>query len=94
MSTKIESLSSLDGFESPCHHQLKLDKKAKKLPNTQSNGTLETKDTQTEQGHVWNDRFGFKVQRAAKVEYEWAIEKHNVPHALFFHNTRSLTIGV
>ena len=40
-----------------------------------------------EQGHEWNDPFGFKIEGSAKAQYEWLQERITVSNALLFSST-------
>ena len=87
----IETLSSLNGDESPHHREHKLKRGMKRKSDAASNNTQDTtslgRETLAEQGHDWNEKFGFKVERPAKVEYAWLQEKINVANALLFSLT-------
>ena len=92
-----DSCSSLDGYESPHHKQYKLDRKSqylcqrkrsmKRKCDSESISVGGTQADGMEQGHEWNEQFGFNVERPAKVEYEWLKEKINVASALSFSLT-------
>ena len=83
-----ETCSSLDGNESSHHNRHKLQKRGMKRKERDSEpGSVEdSQETRSgvEQGHEWNDQFGFKIERPAKAQYEWMQERINVGNALLF----------
>ena len=86
-----ETCSSLDGNESPRHNQHKLQKRGmkRKERDSEPGSTEGSQESQAgvEQGHEWNDQFGFKIERPAKAQYEWMQERINVCNALLFSST-------
>ena len=70
-----ETCSSLDGNEGPHHNRHKLQKRGMKRKERDSEpgsseGSQESRGG-VEQGHEWNDQFGFKIERPAKAHHEW-----------------------
>ena len=92
--TDDESCSSLDGCESARYKQYTLDQQKKKwriMKRKDCDSELSSIGNSAvggvEQGHDWNEQFDFKIERPAKVEYEWMKEKINVANALLFSLT-------
>ena len=83
-----ESCSPIEANDSPQHKRQKVEKRGmkRKASSSEPCSTGDSQETRPglEQGHDWNDQFGFRVERAGKVQYEWLKERINVANALLF----------